>query len=68
MRQKSTSIYWCYGTLAGVMALLTSLYCAYFVLLAGGELNAELAKACYVSRLPAEDNSAKKRRSTDRAA
>ena len=49
------------------MALLTWLYWAYF-LLAGGELNAELAKARYVSRLPAEDNSAKKRRSTDRAA
>jgi uncharacterized BrkB/YihY/UPF0761 family membrane protein len=60
MRQKSTSIYWCYGTLAGVMALLTWLYWAYFVLLAGGEINAKLAKACYVSRLPAEDNSAKK--------
>jgi membrane protein len=57
-----------YGTLAGVMALLTWLYWAYFILLAGGELNAQLTKAGYVSRLPAEDNSAKKRRSTDRAA
>jgi len=34
-----------YGTLAGVMALMTWLYWAYFILLAGGELNAELAKA-----------------------
>jgi uncharacterized BrkB/YihY/UPF0761 family membrane protein len=50
------------------MALLTWLYWAYFVLLAGGELDAELSKARYISRLPAEDNSAKKRRSTDRAA
>jgi membrane protein len=57
-----------YGTLAGVMALLTWLYWAYFILLAGGELNAQLIKAGCVSRLPAEDNSAKKRRSSDRAA
>ena len=34
-----------YGTLGGVMALMTWLYWAYFIFLAGGELNAELAKA-----------------------
>ncbi|MGA8837608.1 MAG: YihY/virulence factor BrkB family protein [Candidatus Sulfotelmatobacter sp.] len=39
-----------YGTLAGVMALLTWLYWAYFILLAGGELNAELAKAGSAAR------------------
>ncbi|MGA8274206.1 MAG: YihY/virulence factor BrkB family protein [Candidatus Sulfotelmatobacter sp.] len=33
-----------YGTLGGVLALMTWLYYAYFILLAGGELNAELAK------------------------
>ncbi|HEV3308345.1 MAG TPA: YihY/virulence factor BrkB family protein [Candidatus Sulfotelmatobacter sp.] len=38
-----------YGTLAGVMALMTWLYWAYFILLAGGELNAELAKARNIS-------------------
>ncbi len=34
-----------YGTLTGIIALLTWLYWAYFIFLAGGELNAELAKA-----------------------
>jgi membrane protein len=34
-----------YGTLGGVMALMTWLYWAFFIFLAGGELNAELAKA-----------------------
>lgn len=34
-----------YGALAGVIALITWLYWAFFILLAGGELNAELAKA-----------------------
>ncbi|MFZ0321555.1 MAG: YihY/virulence factor BrkB family protein [Candidatus Sulfotelmatobacter sp.] len=34
-----------YGTLAGLMALMTWLYWAYFIMLAGGELNAELAKS-----------------------
>ncbi len=34
-----------YGTLGGVMALMTWLYWAYFIFLAGGELNAELLKA-----------------------
>lgn len=33
-----------YGTLGGVMALMTWLYWAYFILLVGGELNAELEK------------------------
>ncbi len=33
-----------YGTLGGVMALMTWLYWAFFIFLAGGELNAELAK------------------------
>ncbi len=33
-----------YGTLGGVMALMTWLYWAYFILLVGCELNAELAK------------------------
>jgi membrane protein len=33
-----------YGTLGGVMALMTWLYWAYFIFLAGGELNAELLK------------------------
>ena len=34
-----------YGTLGGMMALMTWLYWGYFIFLAGGELNAELAKA-----------------------
>jgi membrane protein len=34
-----------YGTLGGIIALMTWLYWAYFIFLAGGELNAELAKA-----------------------
>lgn len=34
-----------YGTLAGVIALMTWLYWAFFIFLAGGKLNAELAKA-----------------------
>jgi membrane protein len=34
-----------YGTLAGVIALMTWLYWAFLIFLAGGELNAELAKA-----------------------
>ncbi|MFZ3371120.1 MAG: YihY/virulence factor BrkB family protein [Candidatus Sulfotelmatobacter sp.] len=33
-----------YGTLGGVMALMTWLYWAHFILLVGGELNAELVK------------------------
>ncbi|MGA9393287.1 MAG: YihY/virulence factor BrkB family protein [Candidatus Sulfotelmatobacter sp.] len=33
-----------YGTLGGVMALMTWLYWAYFILLVGGKLNAELMK------------------------
>jgi membrane protein len=34
-----------YGALGGMMALMTWLYWGYFIFLAGGELNAELAKA-----------------------
>lgn len=34
-----------YGTLGGVMALMTWLYWAYFILLVGGALNAELIKS-----------------------
>ena len=43
-----------YGTLGGVMALMTWLYWAYFILLAGGELNAELTKELRPSRLSAK--------------
>jgi membrane protein len=43
-----------YGTLAGVMALMTWLYWAYFILLAGAELNAELTKEFHSSRLSAK--------------
>lgn len=55
-----------YGTLAGVMALLTWLYWAYFILLAGGELNAELAKAGNAFRLSAGSAPAKNGGETDR--
>ena len=55
-----------YGTLAGVMGLMTWLYWAYFILLAGGELNAELTKAQDTSRLSGGHNPANNRRSTDR--
>jgi membrane protein len=54
-----------YGTLAGVVALLTWLYWAYFILLAGGELNAELAKAGSVSQLSAGSTPAKNGGGTD---
>ena len=57
-----------YGTLAGVMALMTWLYWAHFILLAGGELNAELAKERGAGRLSTKDNLVQNRRSTDRAA
>jgi membrane protein len=43
-----------YGTLGGVMALMTWLYWAYFILLAGAELNAELTKEFHPSRLSAK--------------
>jgi membrane protein len=44
-----------YGTLGGVMALLTWLYWAYIIFLAGGAFNAELAKAGGGGRLPGTD-------------
>ena len=57
-----------YGTLGAVMALMTWLYWVYFILLAGGELNTELAKERQASRLSASGSSPKKERSTDLAA
>jgi membrane protein len=45
-----------YGTLGGVMALMTWLYWAYFILLAGGELNAELTKEFHPLRLSAKSS------------
>jgi membrane protein len=44
-----------YGTLGGIMALMTWLYWAYFIFLAGGELNAELAKESRAEQLPRGD-------------
>jgi membrane protein len=41
-----------YGTLGGVMVLMTWLYWAYFIFLAGGELNAELAKERNAQKAP----------------
>jgi membrane protein len=46
-----------YGTLAGVMALITWLYWVYFIFLAGGELNAELAKESRAESDAAQANS-----------
>jgi membrane protein len=40
-----------YGTLGGMMALMTWLYWGYFIFLAGGELNAELSKAGHPEQL-----------------
>jgi membrane protein len=57
-----------YGTLGGVMALMTWLYWAYFILLAGGELNAELAKARKSSRPSADDHPADTGESADQVA
>jgi membrane protein len=48
-----------YGTLGGLMALMTWLYWASFILLAGGELNAELAKE---RNLPREEKPVRRRR------
>lgn len=45
-----------YGTLGGVLALMTWLYWAYFILLAGAELNAELTKERHPSRISAKQN------------
>ncbi len=53
-----------YGTLGGVMAMMTWLYWIYFILLAGGELNAEIAKENRTSSFP----DIHRRRSTDLAA
>ena len=41
-----------YGTLGGVMALMTWLYWAFFILLVGGELNAQLIKSKNAQQLP----------------
>ena len=57
-----------YGTLAGVMALMTWLYWAYFILLAGGELNAELAKESQPGSLSPKDEPLPSRRSAGQAA
>jgi membrane protein len=57
-----------YGTLGGVMALITWLYWAYFILLAGGELNAQLAKARKSSQPSADDNPADSGQNIDRVA
>jgi membrane protein len=57
-----------YGTLGGVMALMTWLYWAYFILLAGAELNAELTKERHPSRLSAKHNFPRKSRISDRVA
>jgi membrane protein len=57
-----------YGTLGGVMALMTWLYWAYFILLAGAELNAELTKERHPLRLSAKHNLPNKSGIPDRAA
>ena len=56
-----------YGTLGGLMALMTWLYWAFFILLAGCELNAELAKE-YRMQIRQNGSAHENRRSTDRAA
>jgi membrane protein len=57
-----------YGTLGGVMGLMTWLYWSFFILLAGCELNAELAKQGIADKLEHGGSITKRRRSTDRAA
>jgi membrane protein len=52
-----------YGALAGAMAFMTWLYWIYFILLAGGELNAEISKEREFCRSAAKDV-AEKRHST----
>jgi membrane protein len=47
-----------YGTLGGVVALMTWLYWAYFILLAGGEWNSELLKEQDSERLREKDKPA----------
>jgi membrane protein len=56
-----------YGTLGGVMALMTWLYWAFFIFLAGGELNAELAKANRAAESQASESGARNT-NRDRAA
>ncbi len=55
-----------YGTLGGVMALMTWLYWAHFILLIGGELNAELVKER--NREPRGDRASPGVKSIDRVA
>ncbi|MGB8834384.1 MAG: YihY/virulence factor BrkB family protein, partial [Candidatus Sulfotelmatobacter sp.] len=57
-----------YGTLGGVMAVMTWLYWGFFILLAGCELNSELEKERNASRLSPGESLPRDRRSGDRAA
>lgn len=57
-----------YGTLGGVMALMSWLYDAYFILLAGGELNAELAKERTSEKAGEQKPSSQPRPAVNRAA
>jgi uncharacterized BrkB/YihY/UPF0761 family membrane protein len=50
------------------MALMTWLYWAYFILLAGGELNAELAKESQPGSLSPKEKPLPSRRSAGQAA
>jgi membrane protein len=57
-----------YGTLGGVMGLMTWLYWSFFILLAGCELNAELAKQRETAGLGKRGAMRKRRRRSDRRA
>ncbi len=57
-----------YGTLGGVMALMTWLYWGYFILLAGCELNAELARERDAAKGAASGELQRRRRTSERAA
>jgi membrane protein len=57
-----------YGTLGGVMAVMTWLYWGFFILLAGCELNSELEKERNASSSSARSALPRNRRSSDRAA